>query len=199
MSRESLKGQLLVANPAMPDTNFLRTIVFMLAHGDEGALGIVLNRPTALPVSDALTGWSELAADPPVVFSGGPVEPTAAICLAQAAPGSSTSSGAATTRPASGPGERWSAVLGLVGTFDLTGAAETDGVVVERLRVFSGYAGWGAGQLEAELAAGGWFVVAATVDDLLSPHPELLWRRVLKRQSDMISVLSSYPVDPSLN
>src|SRR5881394_3626132 len=76
---ESLVGHLLVATPSLRDPNFERTVVLLVAHEDGGALGVVLNRATEVPVSEVLESWAALAGEPAVVFEGGPVQPEAAI------------------------------------------------------------------------------------------------------------------------
>src|SRR4029450_1172808 len=76
-------GHLLVATPGLRDPNFERTVVLLVAHEEGGALGVVLNRATEVPVSEVLAGWGGLASEPAVVFEGGPVQPEAAICLAR--------------------------------------------------------------------------------------------------------------------
>jgi putative transcriptional regulator len=181
-----VKGRLLVANPALPDPNFHRTVVFMLEHGDGGALGVVLNRPSETAVSDPLPRCESLAAEPSVVFVGGPVEPAAAICLAEVE---------------AAVGMHWNPVLGAVGTLDLGDGSGAEDLLgqVQRLRVFAGYAGWGPGQVEAELEAGAWFVVDALAADVLCDQPRLLWRTVLRRQGGWLASLSSFPDDPSVN
>ena len=181
----SLRGKLLVANPALPDPNFHRTVVLMLEHSAEGAVGVVLNRPTATDVGDAVPEWGAFAAEPPVLFEGGPVQPQAAICLAEVA-------GAGAT-------PQWHPVLGEVGTLDLTAHEDDVTPPVSRLRVFAGYAGWGAGQLEHELDLGAWFTVDAGPDDVLSGEPRMLWPRVLKRQGGLLAALASYPDNPRVN
>jgi len=179
-----LKGRLLVANPALPDPNFHRTVVLMLSHGSEGALGVVINRPSELSLAGPLPVCEPLAAEPGVVFVGGPVEPGAAICLAE-------------VEGSSDDGERWQQVLGSVGTLDLS--ADEMMLRVQRLRVFAGYSGWGAGQLETELEAGAWFVADARPDDALSSAPARLWREVLHRQGGWLAGLANFPEDPSSN
>src|SRR4029079_1162395 len=84
---ESLVGHLLVATPNLGDPNFERTVVLLVAHEDGGALGVVLNRATEVPVTEVLGPWGTLAGEPSVVFEGGPVQPEAAICLARTRPG----------------------------------------------------------------------------------------------------------------
>jgi putative transcriptional regulator len=186
MNAGLVKGRLLVANPALPDPNFHRTVVVMLEHGDGGAVGLVLNRPSETAVGEPLPRCELLAAEPPVVFVGGPVEPAAAICLAEVD---------------RADGVRWNPVIGAVGTLDLgdgTGVADVM-AQVHRLRVFAGYAGWGPGQVEDELEAGAWFVVDALAGDVLSDQPGRLWRTVLRRQGGWLASLSTFPDDPSVN
>lgn len=180
-----LKGRLLVARPALSDPNFFRTVVLVLEHGEEGALGVILNRPSELEVLEPLPRWSPLAADPPVVFFGGPVARDAAICLGR-------------LRHDDGV-EGWQQVIGAVGVLDLNKDPDDLAGRVEAIRVFVGYGGWGAGQLEAEIAAGGWIVLDADPDDAMSPVPDKLWRDVLRRQGGDHAVLANFPLDPSLN
>jgi len=182
----SLRGQLLVATPVIGDGNFDRTVVLLLEHHDEGALGLVLNRPTEVDVVDPLPEWNGLAAQPSVVFVGGPVEQNAAIGLARA------------TSPV--PADGWSPVLDDIGTFDLSqNPTELTVTGIEQVRVYAGYAGWSAGQLEAEMAADAWIVVDARPDDVLCDDPLLLWSRVLRRQGGDLALLSYCPPDPSSN
>ena len=109
---ESLIGRLLVATPALRDPNFERTVVLLVAHEETGALGVVLNRATEVPVADVLGSWGSLANEPAVVFEGGPVQPEAAICLARARPGVDDLVGV-------------NRVAGVVGTVDLSADPET--------------------------------------------------------------------------
>jgi putative transcriptional regulator len=135
-----LKGRLLVANPAMPDPNFHRTVVLVLAHQGDGALGVVLNRPSDLEVDSPLPRWERLVADPAVVFVGGPVAPGAAICLARVPDPPVRLAGAT----GSGDGG-WVPLLGELGTLDLERDPEDLAISVDAIRVFAGYAGWGSG------------------------------------------------------
>ena len=169
----SLKGKLLVATPALGDPNFDRTVVLVLEHGDEGAAGVVLNRPTDMELLGHLPGWEEHAAAPGVVFVGGPVSPSGVICLA--------------------------ITDGEIETLDPTILPDDVGAVVDGVRVFAGYAGWGAGQVEGEIADGAWFVVDALPGDALSSRPNDLWRAVLRRQPGRLSLFANYPDDVSSN
>jgi len=183
-----LTAMILVASPRLEDPNFTRTVVFVLDHGEDGALGVVLNRPTSLDVDEILEPWQDQAelAPPALVFRGGPVSPDAVIGLARSA-------GA----PASD--ETWRSVIGPVGTVDLGVAPDDQPVALAGVRLFAGYAGWATGQLEAEIDDGGWFVVDALADDVFSDEPDLLWHDVLQRQGGDLGLLATYPPHPSLN
>ena len=183
----SLTGRLLVATPALRDPNFERTVVLLMAHEEGGALGLVLNRATEVPVAEVLNGWGPLARDPAVVFEGGPVRPEAAICLGRARPG-------AVPHPRS-----FQQLTGVIGTVDLSGDPKALRDTVEGVRVFAGYAGWGAGQLEAEIAAGAWFVFDALPGDPFVPQPDDLWPMVLRRQGGIMAAVAHFPPDPSMN
>jgi putative transcriptional regulator len=185
----STAGRLLVASPALGDPNFERTVVLMLEHTDDGAVGLVLNRPSALELSGALPEWDGYAASPPVVFVGGPVSQGSVIALARA------------RGDAQGESEAWTPIARLdgLGVIDLGKDPYEHGVAVEEVRVFTGYAGWGGGQLESELGEGAWFVVDAVAEDVLATNPESLWPAVLRRQGGALARLALYPPDPSVN
>ena len=184
MEGGSLKGRLLVASPLMGDPNFERTVVLLLEHDEPGAVGLVLNRPSELEVAEPLPGWSRFAAHPPVVFVGGPVTPSGAICVA---------------RIKGDEAEGWTRVVGDVGVFDLEQDPDTAGGPLEELRLFGGYAGWGEGQLEGELEEDAWFVVDSDPGDPFSTEPESLWRRVLRRQPNRLKLFASFPPRLSFN
>ena len=180
-----VKGSLLVAAPPLGDDNFDRTVVLVLEHGPGGSLGLVVNRPSEVPVAAALPGWESLAAEPAVVFTGGPVAPEAAIAIGTRA-GAPVASG-------------WEAIVGDVGTIDLHVEPEVARAELGAVRVFAGYAGWSPGQLDGELAVGAWLVVPATAGDAMDPDPDDLWRRVLLRQGGRTAWLANAPRDASVN
>ncbi|MFI5955233.1 YqgE/AlgH family protein [Cryptosporangium sp. NPDC051539] len=185
MPAEDLTGRLLVASPSLKDPNFERSVVLLIAHEPSGALGVVLNRATEVQVEDVLDGWHDFAAQPSVVFEGGPVQPEAAICLARVRPGTSP--------------DGFSRVEGVVGTVDLSASPEGFNGSLDRLRVFAGYAGWDADQLETEIEQGAWLVLDALPGDAFVPQPDDLWSMVLRRQGGMLAALAFYPADPQLN
>jgi putative transcriptional regulator len=173
-------GRLLVATPDLEDPNFAHAVVLLLEHNDEGAFGVVLNRPSDVEVATALPGWERLAAAPDVVFVGGPVQQDGVVALGVVGDG----------------GELTKGVLPSVGVVDLEQDPVLATVDLERVRLFAGYAGWSPGQLETEIAAGGWFVVNADPGDVFSDDPEDLWRVVLHRQG---GIFKTIPEDPSQN
>ncbi|HEY2814672.1 MAG TPA: YqgE/AlgH family protein [Acidimicrobiales bacterium] len=183
----SSKGRLLVATPQLGDPNFARTVIFMLEDNDEGALGLVLNRPSPLDVTEPLPDWSRLVASPSVVFVGGPVSRSSVIALAVREPAHEL------------PDEAWTAVDGMVGVLDLTADADLIGAGLAEVRVFAGYAGWDVGQLATEIDEGAWFVVDSAAKDTFTDHPEGLWANVLRRQPGPLRQFADYPPDPSVN
>ncbi|MGW0392788.1 YqgE/AlgH family protein [Streptomyces sp. NPDC003042] len=181
----SLTGRLLVATPALADPNFDRAVVLLLDHDEQGSLGVVLNRPTPVDVSDILLPWAPLTGDPGVVFQGGPVAMDSALGIAVI------------------PGEEgplgWRRVHGAIGLVDLESPPELLAAALGGLRIFAGYSGWGPGQLEAELGNGAWYVVDSEPGDVSFPDPERLWRAVLRRQRSELAMVATYLDDPSLN
>ncbi|MYS22312.1 putative transcriptional regulator [Streptomyces sp. DvalAA-14] len=187
----ALTGRLLVATPRLADPNFERAVVFLLDHHRKGSLGVVLNRPTAVDVGDVLQPWAPLAVAPGVVFEGGPVSLDSALGLA-VVPGGPGADGEA------GP-LGWRRVHGAIGLVDLEAPPELLAAELGSLRIFAGYAGWGPGQLDRELAAGAWYLVESEPGDLSAPDPERMWRAVLRRQRGKLAMVATYPDDPSLN
>lgn len=186
MKYGSLRGKLIVAAPPLVDPNFDRTVVLLLEHGDEGALGVVINRESETDVGEILPDWRRYATDPARVFVGGPVSSTTAIALATLV--NQASAVAPTT---------FATVIHGVGTVDLD--ADPDTLGLADFRMFSGYAGWSPGQLEGELDQHAWIVCESVPGDAFSPDPSGLWRRVLARQAGPIAWLADYPDDPTDN
>jgi putative transcriptional regulator len=170
-----LAGQLLVAAPLLRDPNFYRTVVLILRHAEDGAMGVVLNRPSAERAARYLPEWEEKLEPEATVFVGGPVQPEVAIGF---------------SRPAE---------LSLPDTGLVDLSAGSDLHQNGPIRVFAGYAGWGPGQLEAELEEEAWMVLPPDWGDLFSDEPEKLWSRVLARQGGRLGMLAHFPPDPSLN
>lgn len=178
-------GALLVAMPKLTDPHFSRTVVYLVDHDPDGAVGVVLNRPSDTELLELLPGWWSLAAAPRTFHVGGPCETTTALCLAVGDP----PSGVPGLRPVARP----------IHLVDLDSDPDVTGAAVDGLRVFAGYAGWGRGQLAGEIAEGAWAVVPSLPRDVVSQDGSALWAAVLRRQGGALALLSTYPEDPSLN
>ena len=181
-------GSLLVAAPTLTDSNFQRTVVYLIDHRNEGTLGVVLNRPSEVAVHDVLPAWGPHVTRPQAVYIGGPVEQKTALCLAALRTGEDL----ATLEGVVG-------VRGPVALVDLD--ADPDALVprVRGMRVFAGYAGWGSRQLAGEIDRGDWIVVPGLPDDVLTPSGVDLWGRVLRRQGMPTALLATYPLDVHRN
>jgi len=179
----NLAGQLLIAEPRLADPNFKRCVVLVLAHDAEGALGVVLNRPTEVPARDVVEELASLVDDEDMLHDGGPVQRDGVVVLADFAE----------------PEESERLVVGSVGMLSDLSEPERLSESVRRVRAFAGYAGWGAGQLEGELQREDWFLEPARVDDVFSAAPGDLWSSVLERKGGSYTLVSRMPDDPSMN
>lgn len=173
-----------MAAPGLLDSNFRRTVVYVIEHRRRGSLGVVLNRPSEVSVHDVLPGWAPLASRPYDVFVGGPVDNETALCLAAVRTGHD---------PATVSG--LVAVRGPVALVDLEGDPAALAPRLRGLRVFAGYSGWDTGQLHGEVERGDWIVVPALPDDVVTAHDAQLWARVLRRQGMPLALLATYPAD----
>src|SRR5207247_4005111 len=168
-----------------------RSVVLVVEdEPDEGTLGVVLNRPTETPVRQVLESWTDLVTGPSVVFRGGPVSPTSALALA-IVPGEDEPVG---WRPLDGMTLR--ARIGLV---DLDAPPQLLEGGIASLRVFAGYAGWGPGQVQAEIEERAWYVLPAEPSDAFAPERERLWQGVLRRGGGTLALVGTSADDPGLH
>jgi putative transcriptional regulator len=179
----SLRGHLLIASPSLLDPNFERTVVLIAEHDETGAMGIVVNRAGELEVGDAAPVLGDLVEPGAVVHEGGPVQQTSIVILAQFAD----------------PARAAVPVLDDVGFVAGDSDFESLGDELLRARVFAGLAGWGPGQLEAEIERDDWIVEPALADDVFTPEPDALWSAVLERKGGSFALVARMPPDPSLN
>ena len=185
MPHESLQGQLLIASEELIDPNFHQTVVLLVQHSDDGAMGVVINRPTEARLPDA---WEKITGSPcaasGVMHIGGPCEGALSVIHTD--------------------GELSDIEI----TDDLFFTASKDSIeeIVEQetgeKRFFVGYAGWGPGQLEGELGRGDWHLLPAKAEFVFDTN-EGLWDAMRKRSAGM-SVLAAMkiknlPDDPTLN
>jgi putative transcriptional regulator len=180
----STQGQFLVASPYLGDPNFNRSVVLMITHHDEGALGLVLNRPMNNTVRDILrlAGETECDCVDPIYY-GGPVQgPLVAVhTLAEQSEAEIV------------PGVYFSAHKDHI-------RAVVDGG--HRFRLFSGYSGWGEGQLDGELDVGGWLTTPATAELIFLSHDEQWQRLMTAIERDILGPAlrdAPLPDNPSLN
>jgi putative transcriptional regulator len=178
---ESLQGKLLVSSPSLLDPNFRKTVVLVAQHDDDGAMGLVLSRPSEVAAADAVPLLEGFPGSDDPVFVGGPVQPEAFMVLAEF-------------------DDVDDAVAPIMEDLGFMPAdTEPEDLSIRRLRLFAGYSGWGAGQLEAELEEPSWIVVDAETDDAFADDPDELWRTVLQRKGGPFSLMENMPFDPELN
>lgn len=180
---DSLRGKLLIASPTLVDPNFSRSVVLVAAHDHDGAMGLVLNRPSAAPVAEMAPDLADLADPGALLHLGGPVAPEAAIVLAEF------------TDPSL-------AAVTIFGDVGLPSAeVEIDVLAggIRRARVFAGHAGWSAGQLDDELVEEAWIVGQLPPDELWDVSPDRLWATALERKGGSYALVARMPADPSVN
>jgi putative transcriptional regulator len=178
---ESLQGKLLVSSPSLLDPNFRKTVVLVAHHDDDGAMGLVLSRPSEVAAADAVPLLEGLPGCDDPVFVGGPVQPEAFMVLAEFE----------NVEEAAAPI--------MAGLGFMPADTEPEELSIKRMRLFAGYSGWGAGQLEAELEEPSWIIVDAETDDAFADDPDELWRTVLHRKGGSFSIMENMPFDPELN
>ena len=179
----SLKGQLLIASAALLDPNFRRAVVLVTEHTPEGAMGVMLNRPSPVPVVDAIADLGGIVEEGALVYVGGPVQPEAVVALADL----------------NEPEVAAAIVLGSIGYLPADVDPDEIAGAVRRARVYAGYSGWGGGQLEAELQQEAWITEGAEPGDVFTDDPDGLWGSVLHRKGGAYTILARMPLDPSVN
>ena len=177
-------GRLLVAMPVLDDPAFARSVVLIIDHDEDGALGVVLNRASEVPVTEATDALIDLIPAPGVLFGGGPVEPDALVAIGRA------HDDAVRTDTTFVEGLR---------LVDLDQDPVIAGVELTQVRLFAGYAGWAPGQLEHEVWHGAWVVIDSEPSDVFTDRPDTLWRDVLARQPGRLRLLADFPADAALN
>jgi putative transcriptional regulator len=177
----SLQGKLLVSSPALVDPNFRKTVVLIAHHDEDGAMGLVLSRPSDVPAVAAVPLLEGLDGANDPVFVGGPVQPEAFMVLAEF---DDVTQAAAPI---------------IAGLGFMPADADPEDLTIRRLRLFAGYSGWSGGQLESELEESSWIVVDALPDDAFADDPDELWRTVLHRKGGPFELMENMPFDPNLN
>jgi putative transcriptional regulator len=176
---ETLAPGLLIAPPSLLDPNFVRSVVLLAIHNDDGALGFVVNRPGTLTVGELMTmaGYGELQKrhGAPVLV-GGPVQPTSVWILAR------DPVARAEREDALAVGEHLFVTSSRPALDDFARALDARGPDPMRRLLLAGYSGWAAGQLEAEIAAGAWLPVPLDEEIVLDGDLEAKWERAYALQ-----------------
>ncbi|MCA8995789.1 MAG: YqgE/AlgH family protein [Planctomycetaceae bacterium] len=186
---DSLRGQFLIATPRLRDPNFFKTAVLMIEHGEEGAMGLVVNRPSSMTVAQALTGHLDLPEHDDLVFDGGPVEPNALFIVHNC--------------PNLDPNERPIVPGVYMGSsakvFEDAVCDGPNGPHQLEFRLYCGCAGWAPGQLEGELSRGDWLVVPGDSDSVFTDQPYRLWDQLLNKSYEANRLLPHICDNPELN
>jgi putative transcriptional regulator len=180
---QSLAGQLLLASPSLLDPNFARTVVLIGVHNEEGAMGVVLNRPSTMSVAEAVPQLADAVGVLDTVYVGGPVQTSSIVFLAEFLD----------------PSPAGILVLGRIGFPAPDAGIEELAELTARRRVFAGHAGWGQGQLDAEIDNGDWIAHPAEPEDVFTDDPRDLWSSVLTRKGGSYALVARMPLDPSVN
>ncbi len=180
---DSVRGQLLIAGPALQDPNFWRTVVLVVEHTDEGALGLVLNRPSETTIGEAVPELEVLVDPGEQLFIGGPVQPSSVIVLAEF----------------EDPRDAALIAFDAIGILGTSSSPPEPAADVRTGRAFVGHSGWGPGQLDTELERGDWILDTARRQDAFSATPRELWSEVLTRKGGSYALVARMPPDPSVN
>ncbi|HTD10189.1 MAG TPA: YqgE/AlgH family protein [Solirubrobacteraceae bacterium] len=183
MMAESLAGQLLLASPTLLDPNFARTVVLIGVHNPDGAMGVVLNRPSNMTVGETVPQLQDAVGELEQVYVGGPVQSDSVVFLAEFLD----------------PSPAGLLVLGRIGFPAPDAGIEELAEATARRRVFAGHAGWGPGQLDEELANEDWIAHVAQPEDVFTQAPDELWSAVLTRKGGSYALVARMPLDPSVN
>lgn len=173
---DSFSGKLLIAAPSLHDF-FRRTVVLMVEHNEQGAFGVVLNRPSETSVAEVVPSLASYAEDDEVVWIGGPVGADTAVALGRF----------------DDPDAAAGIVVGDLGVID----PDEPGEELRELRVYAGHAGWGPGQLEGEIEQDAWIIEPASPEDPFRAGD--LWSYLLGRRGGEYAFLARMPEDPSMN
>lgn len=180
---ESFRGKLLLATPELMDSNFHRSVVLVIEHNNDGAIGVVLNRQTEITSTEVLPKWVFSSGSDSLLFWGGPVQQESLLALGLLNQDSEALQ---------------NNLLNRITVIDLNQEI-IDSELFTSARLYSGYSGWSPGQLNAEISSGGWIVAEANDNDPFVDQPTDLWSEVLERQEGFISRLAQYPDDPRMN
>ena len=186
MAIELGKGIFLVAAPSLRDPNFRQTVVLLCEHGAEGALGVVVNRPTAMSISEALPQVPIIEGAGHVLYAGGPVQTNQVMLLYRGE-----------ELPENAHHVFDGVCLG--GDVGMVERILTASRATESFRAYLGYSGWGPGQLESEMKTGSWITLPADPKLVFEHDPTQVWREILLTLGEPYRHYADMPFDPSCN
>lgn len=180
------KGIFLVASPALRDPNFRQAVVLLCEHGPEGALGVVVNRPTGILLSEALPQVPVLEGQRHVLFCGGPVQPNQVLLL---------------YRVNEAPQDTHHVFDGVYLGGDVSALEHllTSPSEAEMFRAYIGYSGWAPGQLEMEMKTGSWITLPADPATVFQKDPARVWPDIMRSLGKPYDFYAEMPFDPNLN
>ena len=193
MNGPATKGTFLIAAPSLYDPNFRQTVVLLCEHNDKGSMGLVINRPTELVLTEALRQLALPDRDD-VIYRGGPVQPDHILILIRSdqSPSSSHHVFGAVYLGADVP------TLQLLAARN-TGAHAPAAPADAAFRGYAGYAGWGAGQLDTELATDSWITMPADSKWIFDADPRTVWPELTRALGPRYAFYADMPRDPNLN
>jgi putative transcriptional regulator len=176
-------GKLLIAEPFLADPNFARTVVLVCEHGEQGTVGFILNRSTQLSLSDLLP---DIYTPSPAIYQGGPVQLDTLHMIHRS--------------PAVFGGNEVAKGVYWGGSYEaLQDVMDNHNYDLANMRMYVGYSGWSAGQLEKEMEEGSWIVTDATPKLLFDTDPENMWKEAIKLLGKEFTYLANMPLNPQLN
>ena len=187
MELQPAAGRFLIALPTLRDPNFVRSVVLLCEHNDEGSIGLIVNRPSEMKLAAGIPGPLPEAREGELLFQGGPVASSHVFALHNI------------PRLAEGSREVLPGVWFSPASQDVADRLRLSPQPGESLRLYVGYAGWGPGQLDSEMQQTAWIVGPASVDLVYSSDPKSIWPRALQAIGGAAAFLATAPEDPRLN
>jgi putative transcriptional regulator len=178
------KGDILISEPFLGDQNFERSVIVICENNEEGTLGFIFNKPSALTLDSVM---NEIENFEEIIYTGGPVAQDSLHFIYRKP---EVLEGSVEIADKLYWGGNYEQLFELIKTSQLKR---------ENFRFFLGYSGWAAGQLDEELKSNSWIITSAKADELFDIPAEDLWRELLKNMGGKYKMISNYPIDPRLN
>ncbi len=190
-----LEGQFLISETELMDPNFMQTVVYLVEHNENGALGFVVNRRSETNLNELLPDFVDQPAGEIEVYVGGPVEQMYLFTLHSGLPANRTSDAASSVLD----GVILEPDFSVIKEFLLNEWPELPAEDRPEIRFYAGYAGWAPGQLEEEIDHKAWVVIPASPGIVFAPNPEESWKNALRKKGGIYWVVAETGSKPSLN